>query len=141
MMRILLLITGLLLSSSCAINRTDVTVQKIEFECTIEFISNQIPGSNNDGKNKMYAIVRLKAKQDKTFKTNWKLKDFTIEGKGFTEFDSDEMMGKDQKMYKNNVREIGNVPKPPFKVHVQFLNENLETLEFDKEIKSILEVG
>jgi len=97
------------------------------YTLNVEIIDNRMPSSTQ--REFMYAIVLLKSKSGK-LEDNWKISSFEINGISFTQYDEIEPKGKDQLLYKNNVREIPKDIEQPFSTIVKLESDKGKVLKF-----------
>lgn len=108
----------------------------LNFAFDVEIINNQMP-SLSPNENTAYCIVNLSPKTG-VFEANWKIKKFVFNTVSYFTFDDNELKGKGEKQYINNVREITLEDKN--KIVVIFENDKKETIQFSVDNVPVLVV-
>lgn len=108
----------------------------LNFAFDVEIINNQMP-SLSPNENTAYCIVNLSPKIG-VFEANWKIKKFVFNTVSYFTFDDNELKGKGEKQYINNVREITLEDKN--KIVVIFENDKKETIQFSVDNVPVLVV-
>ncbi|HLW38807.1 MAG TPA: hypothetical protein VKX31_00355 [Brumimicrobium sp.] len=108
----------------------------LNFAFDVEIINNQMP-SLSPNENTAYCIVNLSPKTG-VFEANWKIKKFVFNTVSYFTFDDNELKGKGEKQYINNVREITLEEKN--RIVVIFENDKKETIQFSVDNVPVLVV-
>jgi len=109
--------------------KTSIESEKMKeyYVFNIEVIDNRMPSQTP--RKYMYAIVSLRLNSG-NLDNNWRLTSFEINGVKYTKFDSDTFGGKNELLYRNNIREIPKNIQQPLSGEVQFENQDGDNLTF-----------